>query len=300
MQNRDGGLPVTPGDESSVSITGWAMLGLEGSGRNPLDLRKAGNSPVSFLRSTAESIRSTGDLERTILALDAAGVSPRAFAGRDLVAELNGRRGANGSFQGQVNLTAFGILALRAAGTPRSSLRRPAEWLRRAANRDGGWGFQSDSQSESDSTGAALQGLAAAGNRGHVLDRGAAYLRRTQRGDGGWSLAFSGPTNAQSTAWAVQGLIAAGGSADVAEGRAQPVRLPRRPPGLGRPLPILGSERSDPGLGHRPGARRGRPRALPALPRAASARARRRSAPRVEWRWVDRRGRRCRRRRRSR
>ncbi len=221
-QNRDGGLPVTPGDESSVSITGWAMLGLEGSGRNPLDLRKAGNSPVSFLRSTAESIRSTGDLERTILALDAAGVSPRAFAGRDLVAELNGRRGANGSFQGQVNLTAFGILALRAAGTPRSSLRRPAEWLRRAANRDGGWGFQSDSQSESDSTGAALQGLAAAGNRGRVLDRGAAYLRRTQRGDGGWSLAFSGPTNAQSTAWAVQGLIAAGGSPDVAKGGRSP------------------------------------------------------------------------------
>ena len=221
-QNSDGGLPPAPGDDSSISITGWAMLGLEATGRNPLDLRRGGNSPVSFLRKTASEIRSTGDLERTILALDAAGVSPRSFAGRDLVGELNGRRGDNGSFQGQVNLTAFGILALRAVGTPRSSLRRPAEWLRRAQNRDGGWGFQPTSQSESDSSGAAIQALAAAGNTGKALARGSAYLRRSQRGDGGWSLAFSGPTNSQSTAWAVQGLIASGTSADVAKGSSTP------------------------------------------------------------------------------
>ena len=221
-QNPDGGLPPAPGEESSISITGWAMLGLEAGGRNPLDMRRRGKSPVSFLRQTASSIRSTGDLERTILALDAAGVSPRAFAGRDLVGELNGRRGDNGSFQGQVNLTAFGILALRAVGTPRSSLRRPAEWLRRAQNRDGGWGFQPTSQSESDSSGAAIQALAAVGNKGRALARGSAYLRRTQRGDGGWSLAFNGPTNSQSTAWAVQGLIASGSSAEVTKGSSTP------------------------------------------------------------------------------
>ena len=221
-QNKDGGLPATPGGESSVSITGWAMLGLEANGRNPLDMRRAGRSPVGFLRKTAAQIRSTGDLERTILALDAAGVSPRAFAGRDLVGELNGRRSDNGSFQGQVNLTAFGILALRSVGTPRSSVRRPAEWLRRAQNRDGGWGYRPRSQSESDSTGAALQALSAAGNRGRALSRGGAYLRRTQRGDGGWSLAFGGPTNSQSTAWAVQGLIAGGSRADVATGGKTP------------------------------------------------------------------------------
>jgi energy-coupling factor transport system substrate-specific component len=222
VQNGDGGLPAAPGADSSVSITGWGMLGLEAGGRNPLDLRRRGKSPVDFLRSTASSIRSTGDLERTILALDAAGVSPRSFAGRDLVAELHGRRSKNGSFQGQVNLTAFGILALRAVGTPRSSLRRPAEWLRRAANRDGGWGFRPGSRSESDSTGAALQGLAAAGNRGRPIGRGSAYLRRTQRGDGGWSLAFGGPTNAQSTAWAVQGLLAAGADPSVSKGSRTP------------------------------------------------------------------------------
>jgi energy-coupling factor transport system substrate-specific component len=209
-QNRDGGLPSTPGRSSSVAITGWAMLGLEASGRNPLDLRKRGRSPISFLRANGSAIRSTGDLERTILALEGAGVNPRSFAGRDLVSELASRRSDGGSFQGQVNLTAFGILALRASGVPRSSLRSPAEWLRRAQNRDGGWGFRPDSPSDPDSSGAAIQGLAAAGNRGRAVSRGASYLRRSQRSDGGWALALGGPTNSQSTAWAVQGLVAAG------------------------------------------------------------------------------------------
>ena len=34
-----------PGDDSSISITGWAMLGLEAAGRNPLESRAAGQDP---------------------------------------------------------------------------------------------------------------------------------------------------------------------------------------------------------------------------------------------------------------
>ena len=53
---------------------------------------KIKRSPVDYLRVNEEEITSTGDLERTILALDGAGVDPRAFAGRDLVAELRDRQ----------------------------------------------------------------------------------------------------------------------------------------------------------------------------------------------------------------
>jgi len=155
-------------------------------------------------------VRSTGDLERTILALVGAGSSARDFAGRDLVAALRARRGGSGSFQGQVNLTAFGILALRATGAGGSELARSASWLRRAQNRDGGWGFQPDEPSDPDSTGAALQALDAAGGGGESAADGVRYLNHVQERDGGWSLAESGPSNSQSTAWAVQGLIAAG------------------------------------------------------------------------------------------
>ena len=67
----------------------------------------------------AGSIGDTGELERTVLVLRAAGLSPRRFAGRNLVAELVRRRRDDGSWRGNVAPTAFGILALRAAGEPR-------------------------------------------------------------------------------------------------------------------------------------------------------------------------------------
>lgn len=213
-QNRDGGFPTTPGQDSSVPMTGWAILGLEASGRNPFDVRTSGRSAVDYLRANDDEISSVGDLERTILALESAGADARSFAGRNLVSELIDRRDGNGSYDGQVNLSSFALLALRAAG--QSDGGRTATWLRRAQNADGGWGFRAAAASDADSTGAALQALALGGG-GDALSRGARYLRETQRSDGGWSLA-GGVTNSQSTAWAVQGLAASGGSSRALNG----------------------------------------------------------------------------------
>ena len=168
---------------------------------------------MSYLRSQTSRLRSVGDLERTILALVGAGVDPHRFAGSDLVAQLRKRLDRDGSVDGQVNLTAFYALAMRAAGAGTGSLKRPAAWLRAAQNEDGGWGIQPQAPSEADSTGATLQGLAAAGARGRASARGAAWLRRAQRSSGGWALAGTGVVNSQSTAWAVQGLAAIGGGA---------------------------------------------------------------------------------------
>jgi Squalene-hopene cyclase C-terminal domain len=207
-RNDDGGFATAPGGSSSAAMTGWSMLGLEAAGRNPLDL--PGRTPVAYLRGNPGNVRSTGDVERTILALAGAGVGAHDFAGRDLVATLRDRRSGNGSFQGQVNLTAFGVFALNASGASGSELNRSASWIRKAQNRDGGWGYQPSQPSEADSTGAALQALDAAGSGGDAAADGARYLERAQARDGGWALAESGPTNSQSTAWAIQGLLASG------------------------------------------------------------------------------------------
>ena len=211
-RNTDGGFGAAPGSASSAAMTGWAMLGLESAGRSPLALGPAGSTPVDYLRSHAGGLSSTGDLERTILALQGAGVNARSFGGHDLLAELRSRRSKDGSFQGQVNLTAFAILALRSAGEPRSSLARSASWLERAQGSDGGWGFQPGSSSDPDSTGAAIQGVAAAGGGAGAVADGVGYLRADQHPDGGWPLGGNGPSNSQSTAWAIQGLVAAGTS----------------------------------------------------------------------------------------
>jgi energy-coupling factor transport system substrate-specific component len=211
-RNDDGGFATAPGGSSSAAMTGWAMLGLEAAGRNPLDLR--GRTPVAYLRANPGNVHSTGDIERTILALAGAGVNAHDFAGRDLVAALRDRRSGNGSFQGQVNLTAFGIFALKATGADASELSRSASWLRKGQNGDGGWGYQPSQPSEPDSTGAALQALDAAGSGGDPAADGARYLEKVQGRDGGWALAETGPTNSQSTAWAIQGLLASGRDPD--------------------------------------------------------------------------------------
>ena len=210
-QNSDGGFGATLEYPSSPAMTGWVMLGLEASGRNPRDVRSRGQTPISYLRSEIERLRSPGDLERTILALRGAGLDPRAFAGTDLVAGLRRKRDRDGSVDGQVNLTAFFVLAMRAAGAEPGGLGRPVGWLRRVQNGDGGWGFRPQAPSDPDSTGAALQALAAAGAGGRSTSAGVRWLRRAQRPDGGYALAINGVVNAQSTAWAVQGLVAAGG-----------------------------------------------------------------------------------------
>jgi prenyltransferase beta subunit len=209
-QNSDGGFGPAPGTSSSATMTGWATLGVEAAGRSPLALRNGGATPLDYLRREAGRLSAAGDLERTILAVEGAGVSSRHFGGRNLPAELRRQVSSGGSVQGQVNLTAFEILALRAAGASRSSVRKSARWLHRAENRDGGWGFQPRAASDADSTGAALQGLAAAGASRHTMHPGVSFLRSVQDRDGGFPLGGTTVSNSQSTAWAIQGLVAAG------------------------------------------------------------------------------------------
>jgi uncharacterized membrane protein len=216
-ENGDGGFGFARGEESSPAMTGWAVLGMEAAGVNPLDIDHGDATPISYLAGTVREISTTGDIERTILVLRGAGLDPRRFQGHDLVARLLARRGGDGSWGGQVNPTAFGILALKAAGATGGNS-RSAAWLRDHQNHDGGWGFAPGSASDPDSTGAVLQALAAgvgARVRGSAtrlamgVSGGVSYLRGVQRPGGGFALS-SGPVNAQSTAWAVQGLVAAG------------------------------------------------------------------------------------------
>ncbi len=66
---------------------------------------------------------------------DGAGVQPGGSAAATWWRSCAGGGRRSGSFEGQVNLTAFGILALRAAGAPASALARSAAWLARRAER---------------------------------------------------------------------------------------------------------------------------------------------------------------------
>jgi energy-coupling factor transport system substrate-specific component len=210
-QNRDGGLGSAPGQPSSDLYSGWASLGLSAAGINPQHVVRGGASLTAYLARGAGSLNDPGSLERTILAVQAAGLSAHSFGGRNLVAALQGDFRRDGSIAELTNLTSFGILALRAAGVTPSA--RTLSWLVRQHDRDGGYNYsRAGGYSDIDDTGAALEALA--GIPGAPASRARAgavsYIERHQDHDGGFPSTPGGGSNAQSTAWAVQGLLAAG------------------------------------------------------------------------------------------
>jgi energy-coupling factor transport system substrate-specific component len=205
-QNKDGGFGASPGDPSSMPVTGWAMLGLEAAGRNPFDVSHNGHTPIDYLRSNLDEVTSSGDLARTIVALECAGADPRSFGGRNLVAALLKRRADNGSFEGWPATTAYSVVALRTAGAT-GGLDHTISWLAKVQNGDGGWGDTPGDPSNADVTAAAMQAMPET----KTAEQGLAYLRGHQHSDGGFALDSSGgAVNSQSTGWAVQAMIAVG------------------------------------------------------------------------------------------
>jgi energy-coupling factor transport system substrate-specific component len=204
-QNEDGGWGEKAGADSGQEMTGWAMLGLEAAGVNPQDITTDGNSPIAFLKSAIGEVQSPGDLARTILALEGAGVEPREFGGRNLVAALLAKRRADGSYEDWPNSTAYAVLALRSAGI--ANVADSVGWLRGVQNEDGGWGDVEGAPSNADGTGAVLQVLSPSSQ---AAKRAVGYLRQVQQPGGGYRLGGNGALNTQSTAWAVEGLLAAG------------------------------------------------------------------------------------------
>jgi prenyltransferase beta subunit len=126
-----------------------------------------------------------------------------------------------------VSYTAFGVMALRAAGE--SAGRSTVQWLVNSQNSDGGFGVARSSASDADMTGAALQALATVGRReSPTARRAAAWLRDNQNGDGGYGQFKGRSSNVQSTSYAVQGLLAVGeGGGAVSRAQSYLVRRQR-------------------------------------------------------------------------
>ena len=123
-------------------------------------------------------LRSAADLERTVLALAGAGVSPYDFGGPQ-----PGRRAARQARRRRLvrrQREPHGVRDLRAAGRERARLGagafgRPGCGGPRTATAAGA--SAAAAPSDADSTGAALQALAAAGGGGSAVSKGVRHLR---------------------------------------------------------------------------------------------------------------------------
>jgi energy-coupling factor transport system substrate-specific component len=222
-QNADGGWGPEPGAGSTSLHSAWVVMGLAATGRSP------GAAAAGYVSGRGRATGTAADLERTILAVAATGGDTSGLARK-----LRAKRRADGSFAGLVNVTAFGVLALRAAAAGADDdpvVRDAARWVARQQNADGGFSYsRRGAPSGTDDTGAAVMALVAAGRRTTpTVLRAARYLTRQRGRDGGWPLTAGAPSNSQSTAWAVQALLAAR-RGDVAPGLAY-LRRMQRPDG---------------------------------------------------------------------
>jgi energy-coupling factor transport system substrate-specific component len=194
----DGGFAGRAGaTESDPVYTGWAAIGLAAAGRSP------GAATGAYLAEQGRKVTDIGDIERTILALRAAGQDTEELTDR-----LASERARDGSYERLVNRTAFAVLAFKADG--RRQDRRTLRWLVRRQNRDGGYGLTGRGPSGVDDTASVIQALAAAGRRkSRTVKRAVRWLVRQRNPDGGFPLTPRTASNAQSTAFAVQALVAA-------------------------------------------------------------------------------------------
>ena len=176
-----GGYAATPGSSPSVQMTGWAMLGLEATGRTRATSAPAGAPRSTIWRRTrAGSARRTSSSSRSLRwkRRGSTRTGSRARSPRRPAPQAIGRRLLAGTGQPDRLCGARRALPAAQRGCTCGGLAEVGQ------NEDGGFGFGPSQPSDPDSTGAAMQGLAAAGSGG--LGDTIAYLVETQRREGGW------------------------------------------------------------------------------------------------------------------
>jgi hypothetical protein len=161
------------------------------------------------------------DYARAVLVAHAAGLDPaRLSVSSNQPAQLGGRwNPAIGSFgEASTNNTAFGLLAMKAAGLPSWALEPLVSFLRRNRHDDGGWNFPAAltpaaraEAGDPEMTGAAIAALCEAGLPAYDPDvaAGLGFLHaRLTDATGGIAYAFG--DNGDTNGWVVSGLNACG------------------------------------------------------------------------------------------
>ena len=175
------------------------------------------NSPLDYLHAQVETgaVSTFGLKAKTVLALLATGQDPAAFAGSDLIAELNAAYdAATGIYGDTVFDHALAMLALSNAG--QSVPDEAVQYLLDNQCTDGAWALFGGTEPETgdtNTTALAVQALLATGHQDE-LDKAFAYLRSVQNDDGGFPYQnpsdYGTDTDANSTAVVLQALLAAG------------------------------------------------------------------------------------------
>ena len=210
-QTASGGFAESGSSTAGPTLTEWAVMGLRAAGVNAGSVhRSGGRTAAAYLAGRAGGWSDAYELERGILAVVAMGRNPASFAGRNLVAALQGKIGAKGGIGPAANSTYWGVLALRAAGS--SIPARTVAYIRNRQHPGGGYGWAIGAAPDSNDTAAAALALHAAGVGCSVgsIAHAFGYLKSAQSSSHGYALVPGEAADSQSTSWAIQARHACG------------------------------------------------------------------------------------------
>lgn len=220
----------SPLGSTADAVVAWVAAGFAPS--------RASRRALGYLRDHIDEATTVGLKAKVALAVVASGKDPRAFAGRDLIAEIVAAQQPDGHY-GEENFQevfdhVLAMLALSASVDapldPANDTQGAIDWLVAAQCPDGGWQYDEPydpavddehctaadpndyDHSNVDSTAYAIQALAVHGSLGDTTADPVAFLTSTRDPiKGGWGYDTTFPlTNANSTALALQALEAAG------------------------------------------------------------------------------------------
>lgn len=216
QQQSDGSIG---GDPSNTEYTVW---GLAAHHFSISAFAKAGKSPMDYLAGNiAAEEKTAGATAQLLLAVLAAGQNPRAFAGHDLVADLNATFGLKtpGEY-GDNDLFGDGLAIVALKGANQNVPDTAISFVTAHQCTDGGWHFDNtfpcgttpDNASDTNTTATELMALAAAGQANQNVAPALVYLKTQQRPSGGFEFETSTPpfdiSDPDSDGLVIQGLLA--------------------------------------------------------------------------------------------
>ena len=206
----DGGLSNGFSPGSDVGASADATIALAAAGL-PVD------KPVAYLNEQVRtnSKLNAGQIAKIALAVHAAGLDPRTFAGQDLTQRMLAAYKADTGVIGDSVFThALAMLALARSGAAVPA--KATATLEALQSPQGGWAFAGGEKADVDTTALAVQALIAAGRPSNSgpAGRGIGYLHSLQNADGGFPYQvpseYGTESNVNSTALVAQMIVAAG------------------------------------------------------------------------------------------
>jgi hypothetical protein len=214
QQLEDGGFSNGFSEGSDIGTSAEAVLAAVSGEEDPSAWAAGGKTPLDFLEAAVAGLESPGLAAKTVLAVKAAGLDPRAFGGVDLVARVLGGYSEETQLFGAGPFdSGLAILALSAVDEPLPQDAMPGLLSKRLL--DGSFSFSGDmtpGSGDSNTTAVVVQAILAAGLE-EEAESSVAYFRSTQNADRGWTYqkpsAFGEATDVNSTALVIQALLAA-------------------------------------------------------------------------------------------